>query len=132
MTYFRVNNDNATEVWLAANATKNEILIGACAHLVVLNWAIFSRNNLIGVNTEVIGIKEIVKCTQTSGITLKAKLNLISAWISSARDAEERDTRIEAFHNLIQLLQIQQTPDIFVDLYADSDEMQLPIESRLA
>ncbi|VUZ56645.1 unnamed protein product, partial [Hymenolepis diminuta] len=47
----RIEETNVSEVWLAANATKNEVLIGVYAPLVTMNWEMFATSRLFHVNT---------------------------------------------------------------------------------
>ncbi|VUZ44880.1 unnamed protein product, partial [Hymenolepis diminuta] len=52
----RIKEMNVREIWLAANATKNEVLIGVCAPLVAMNWEMFRTSRLFYVNTEIEGM----------------------------------------------------------------------------
>ncbi|VUZ48082.1 unnamed protein product, partial [Hymenolepis diminuta] len=40
----RIEETEASEVWSAANATKNKVLIGVCAPLVEMNWEMFETS----------------------------------------------------------------------------------------
>ncbi|VUZ38838.1 unnamed protein product, partial [Hymenolepis diminuta] len=42
----RIEETNVSEIWSAANTTKNEVLIGACAPLVAMNWEMFRTSRL--------------------------------------------------------------------------------------
>ncbi|KAM7533886.1 hypothetical protein Aperf_G00000108289 [Anoplocephala perfoliata] len=123
-----VTRVNACELWSVANATDNELLIVSTASQVALNWEICSAHELFLANTEVVGMKKLLNCTQMSPVSAKSKLFALSAWIRSARDAAQREIRIEAFRDLISSPVVQLTPDVLVDLLAESVAMELPRE----
>ncbi|VUZ48107.1 unnamed protein product, partial [Hymenolepis diminuta] len=48
----RIEETNVSEVWSAAKATKNEVLIGVCAPLVAMNWEMFRTPRPFYVTTD--------------------------------------------------------------------------------
>lgn len=124
-----VSSANACKIWSVANATKNEHLIVNSAPQVALNWEICSSNKLFHVNTEVVGMKSLIGCTQMAPVPAKSKLFALSAWMRSARDAEEREARIGALLDFISTLKIEL--GIYTDLAAGCEELELPRECRL-
>ncbi|VUZ48091.1 unnamed protein product, partial [Hymenolepis diminuta] len=52
----RIQETNVIEVWSAANATENEVLIGVCAPLVAMNWEMSRTSTIFYVATEVKGM----------------------------------------------------------------------------
>ncbi|VUZ40681.1 unnamed protein product, partial [Hymenolepis diminuta] len=112
----RIEETNACEVWLAANATKNEVLIGVCAPLVATNWEMFRTSRLFHVNTEIKGIMSLLGCPRMAQESATSKVKALLEWRNASRDDEVRTARTTAFRDMVSLLGIQDTPDLINDL----------------
>ncbi|VDL31445.1 unnamed protein product [Hymenolepis diminuta] len=119
---------NASEVWSAANATKNEVLIGVCAPLVAMNWEMFRTSQLFYVTTEVKGMMNLLGCPWMSQESAPSKVKALLMWRNASTDDEERTARTTAFRDMVSLLGIQDTPDLITDLFVEN--IDIPVEWR--
>ncbi|VUZ38776.1 unnamed protein product, partial [Hymenolepis diminuta] len=113
----RIEETNVSEVWSAANATKNEVLIAMCAPLVAMNWEMFATSRLFHVNTEIEGMMSLLRCpemTKQSDVsTVVALLN----WRNASSDGTTHTDRTNAFTYMLPLLGIHDTPKLITDLF---------------
>ncbi|VUZ48079.1 unnamed protein product, partial [Hymenolepis diminuta] len=112
----RIEETNVSEIWSAANTTKNEVLIGACAPLVAMNWEMFRTSRLFHVTTEVKGMMVLLECPRMSQKSAKSKVKALLDWRNASRDDEVQTARTTAFRDMVSLLGIQDTPDLINDL----------------
>ncbi|VUZ48083.1 unnamed protein product, partial [Hymenolepis diminuta] len=119
---------NVGEVWSAANATKNEDLIGVCAPLVARNWNIFRTSRLFYMNTEIKGMMSLLECPWMSQESATSKMKALLLWRNASRDDEVRTARTTAFRDMVSLLRIQDTPDLVTDLF--EEDINIPVKWR--
>ncbi|VUZ48080.1 unnamed protein product [Hymenolepis diminuta] len=124
----RIEETNVSEVWSAANATKNEDLIGVCAPLVAMNWEMFRISRLFHATTEIKGIMFLLGCPRMSQKSAKLIVKALIEWRNASRDDEVRTARTTAFRDMVSLLGIQDTPDLINDLFAE--DIDIPVEWR--
>ncbi|VDL64034.1 unnamed protein product [Hymenolepis diminuta] len=124
----RIEETNVSEVWSAANATKNEVLTGVCAPLVAMNWEMFRTSRLFHVNTEVEGMMSLLGCLRMAKVSVTSKVKALLEWRNASRDDEVRTARTTAFRDMVSLLGIQDTPDLITDLFMKG--IDIPIEWR--
>ncbi|VUZ44105.1 unnamed protein product, partial [Hymenolepis diminuta] len=115
----RIEETNVIEIWSAANATKNEVLIGVCAPLVAMNWEIFRISRLFHVTTEIKGMMSLLGCPRMAQESATSKLEALLTWRKASRDDEEYTARTTAFRDMVSLPGIQDTPDLINDLFAE-------------
>ncbi|VUZ40682.1 unnamed protein product, partial [Hymenolepis diminuta] len=112
----RIEETNMSEVWSAANATKNEVLIGVCAPLVAMNWEMFRTSRLFHMNTEIKGMMSLLGCLRMAQESVTSNVKALLEWRNASRDDKVRSARTTAFRDMVSLLGIQDTPD-FTDLF---------------
>ncbi|VUZ38581.1 unnamed protein product, partial [Hymenolepis diminuta] len=76
----RIEETNVSEVWSAANATKNEILTGMCAPLVAMKWEMFRTSRLFYVTTQIKGMMSLLGCPRMSQESTTSKLKALLEW----------------------------------------------------
>ncbi|VDL63640.1 unnamed protein product [Hymenolepis diminuta] len=114
-----IDEKNVSEVWSAANVTKNEDLIGLCTPLVARNWKNFRTFRHFHVATEIKGMMNLLGCPQMARESAKSKVEALIRWRNASRDDEERTARTNAFRDMVSLLRIQDTPELITDLFVD-------------
>ncbi|VUZ38826.1 unnamed protein product, partial [Hymenolepis diminuta] len=124
----RIAETNVSEVWSAANATKNEVLIGVCAPLVAMNWEMSRTSRLFYVTTEVKGMMNLLGCPRMSQKSAAWKVKSLLEWRNASRDDEVRTARTTAFRDMVSLLGIQNPSDLITDLFVEG--IDIPVEWR--
>ncbi|VUZ44879.1 unnamed protein product [Hymenolepis diminuta] len=122
----RIEEINVSEVWSAANATKNEVLIVVCAPLVAKNWEMFRTSRLFHMNTEIKDMMSLLGCPRMARESVKSKVTALLEWRNALRDDEVRTARNIAFRDIVSLLKIQYTPDFITDLFVEG--IDIPVE----
>ncbi|VUZ56204.1 unnamed protein product [Hymenolepis diminuta] len=122
----RIEETNVSEIWSAANATKNEVLIEVCAPLVAMNWEVFRTSRLFYVTTEIKGMMSLLGCPQMSQESTTSKLKALLEWRNASRDDEVRTARTTAFRDMASLLGFQDIPDLIADLFVEA--IDIPVE----
>ncbi|VUZ44099.1 unnamed protein product, partial [Hymenolepis diminuta] len=112
----KIEETNVSEVWSAANATNNEVLIGACAPLVTMNWEIFRASRFFHVTTEIKGMMSLLDCPRMAQESVTSKVKALLEWRNASRDDEVRTARTTAFKDMVSLLGIQNPSDLITDL----------------
>lgn len=98
---------------------------------IALNWEICSAYRMFQVNTEIVGMKSLLHCSQMAKVAAKSKLFALFPWIGSAKEAEEHEAHTAAFREFVPSNIIQLTPVMLADLFAESEEIEIPRECRL-
>ncbi|VUZ56224.1 unnamed protein product, partial [Hymenolepis diminuta] len=111
----RIEETNVTELWSAANVTKNEVLIGVCVPLVAMNWEMFRTSRLFHVITEIKGMLSLLGCPRMAQESATSILKALIEWRNTSRDDEVRTARTTAFRDMVLLLRIEDTPDLITD-----------------
>uniref|UniRef100_A0A0R3SYY1 ABC1 domain-containing protein n=1 Tax=Hymenolepis diminuta TaxID=6216 RepID=A0A0R3SYY1_HYMDI len=124
----RIAETNVSEVWSAANATKNEVLIRVCAPLVAMNWEMFRASQLFYVATEVIGMMSIFRYPWMAQESATSKVKTLLKWRNASRNDDEYTARTTAFRDMVSLPGIQNTPDLISDLFVEG--IDIPVEWR--
>ncbi|VUZ57306.1 unnamed protein product, partial [Hymenolepis diminuta] len=124
----RIEETNVSEVWSAANATKNEVLIGVCAPLVAMKWEMFATSRLFHENTEVEGMMSLLGCPRMARKSGASIVKALLEWRNASRDDKTRTARTTAFTDMVPLLGIQDTPKLITDLFVET--IEIPKEWR--
>ncbi|VUZ56188.1 unnamed protein product, partial [Hymenolepis diminuta] len=112
-----IEETNVSEVWSAANATKNDVLIGVCAHLVSMNWEMFRTSRLFHVTTEIKDMMSLLGCPRMAWESSKSKVNALIEWRNASSVDEVRTAHTTAFRDMVPLSGIQDTPDLTNNLF---------------
>ncbi|VUZ38788.1 unnamed protein product, partial [Hymenolepis diminuta] len=123
-----IEETNVSEVWSAANATKNEVLIGVCAPLVAMNWEMFAPSRLFHVNTEIEGMMSLLGCTRMAEESGASIIKALLEWRNASRDDKTRTARTTAFRDMVSVLGIRDTPDLIKYLFVEG--LEIPAEWR--
>ncbi|VUZ40643.1 unnamed protein product, partial [Hymenolepis diminuta] len=113
----RIEKINVGEVWSAANATKNEVLIGVCAPLVAMKWEMFATSRLFHENTEIEGMMSLLCCPEMAQESDVSRVMALLEWRDASRDEKTHTARTNAFTDMVPLLGIQDTPKLITDLF---------------
>ncbi|VUZ40718.1 unnamed protein product, partial [Hymenolepis diminuta] len=113
----RIEETNLNEVWFAANATKNEVLIGKCAHLVAIKWEMFATSRLFHENTEIEGMMSLFGCPEMAKESGVSTVMALLDWRDASRDGTTHTARTNAFTDIFPLLRIQDAPKLITDLF---------------
>ncbi|VDL57349.1 unnamed protein product [Hymenolepis diminuta] len=89
-----------SEDWSAANATKDEDLIGVCVPLVGMNWKMLRTSRLFYVTTEIKGMMSLLGCPRIAQMSAASKVKALLAWRSPSRDDEAQTARIATFKDV--------------------------------
>ncbi|VUZ41108.1 unnamed protein product [Hymenolepis diminuta] len=114
--------------WSAANATKNEVLIGVCTPLVAMKWLMFRTSQFFHVATEVIGMMGLFRCSRMAQESATSKVKTLLKWRNGSRNDEEYTARTTAFRDMISLLGIEDTSDLISNLFVEG--IDIPVEWR--
>ncbi|VDL63079.1 unnamed protein product [Hymenolepis diminuta] len=97
--YFKEETE-VSEVWSAANATKNKDLIGMCSILVRMKWEMFRTSRIFHVNAEIRGMMSILGYPRMAQESATSEVKALLAWRNASRDDEVRTARTTAFKDM--------------------------------
>ena len=124
---YRINETNLQEVWRTANLIGDVQLMRACVPTLVSHYAVNPIDPRLLEASEMGGLKCLLSDERSQWLSVLSRVLAIAGWVKAAPAVESQKHRINAFTDLVTLIDFNATTPLdCVGLLCDDDFAALP------